>query len=237
MATFREGVQTAKHGLGPFWAYDGAYALPSADSRFITIPDGIVNRGLSLIKAPAGSGNLLPSIEPGYFLSFATPPPHRQTTGEAAVYTDERKLLCHLRGLDELKAAADLPLDKRVYYYPRGGLLVTLGAEKDRLLLRRVNLADQLEKSGADYLVVLSRPPLAKAGRTFDYRLDIRSRKGGVSVKLESGPPGLKVTPEGQVTWVIPANLSEREAEVLVSVRDRSGQQTLHQFTIEISPR
>jgi hypothetical protein len=236
-ATFREGVQTgANHQLGPFWAYDGAYALPSADARFITIPEGIVNRGFSLIKAPAGSGYLLPSVEPGYFLSFASGPPHRQTSGEAAVYTDERKLLFHLKGLDELKTGSDLPLDKRVYYYPRAGLLVTLGAEKDRLLLRRVDLAEQLQKSGADYLVVLSRPPKAKAGTKFTYRLDIRSRKGGVNVKLESGPSGMKATPDGEVSWTIPASPTEPEAEVLVSIRDRSGQVTLHTFTITIAP-
>jgi hypothetical protein len=72
---------------------------------------------------------------------------------------------------------------------------VTLAKQpgRDSLILHRLDLIEQLEKSGIDYLVVLSRPPAAAAGKPFSYRLDIRSRKGGVKVNWSQGPPGLGV--------------------------------------------
>ncbi len=118
---------------------------------------------------------------------------------------------------------------------PRAGLLVTLGGEQDRLILRRVKLVDELEKSGADYLVVLSQPPPATVGASFSYRLDIHAKKGGVQVTLDSGPDELSVTPEGQVSWSVPANFEAPEVNVVVTLRDASGQEVFHTFTVRVS--
>ncbi|MGO8752474.1 MAG: protein kinase domain-containing protein [Thermoguttaceae bacterium] len=231
-ATFSGGLQTGLHGIGPLCALNGTFALPSADARYIYTSQGITNRGFGPLNGPLGS--IVPAVEPGYFLSLRPAPRNARTGSEAAVYTEDRKLLFFLKDLDELQTMAGLPWEKRVYYYPRAGLLVTLGAEKDRLLLRRVDLLEQLEKSDTDFQVVLSQPPAATAGAAFSYRLDVRSKKGGATVKLESGPPGLTVTPQGQVRWDVPANPAEPEAEVLVTIRDASGAETQHTFTIRI---
>jgi hypothetical protein len=185
---------------------------------------------------------MMPAVEPGYFLALpgmcnvGTYPPKAQPAGEVSFYTDDRKRLFFLRGLDELKAKSELPWEKRIHYYPRAGLLLTLGGTADRLVLRRVDLAAELEKSGADYLVVLSRPPAAKAGKPFEYRLDVRSKKGGVKVKLETGPAGLTVTPDGRVSWAVPPKFSEAEAEALVTITDASGQEIAHTFTVAVGP-
>jgi hypothetical protein len=238
VATFADGLQTGTHATVPFFAYEGAFALPTADARHICILDALVNRAFSATKATElGSGGVVPALEPGFFLTIASKPPHNRGVTETAVFTDEVKLLFHVRGLDELRDTTTLPWEKRLFYYPRSGLLVTLAGSKDRLILRRVELAEQLEKSDTDYLVVVSRPPLAKAGTAFAYRLDIRSRKGGAAVKLESGPAGLNVTAAGEVSWNVPADIEEQEAEVVVTVRDKSGQETLHRFAVEIAPR
>jgi predicted Zn finger-like uncharacterized protein len=244
VAMFNDGLQAGSNPKIEFWATDGTYALPSADARFIFTPWGILNRAFAQAKVPElKDAYVVPAIEPGYFIGLANtcspgaPPPQAQAASEAAVYTEDRKQLFFLRGLDELKTPADLPWEKRIHYYPRSGLLVTLGAERDRLLLRRVNLAEQLEKTGADYLVVLSEPPPARAGQPFAYQLDIRSKRGGVKAKLESGPKGLQVTPDGQVSWAVPAKLAEREAEVLLTLRDASGQEVFHTFRVEIAER
>jgi hypothetical protein len=244
VATFNDGLQVGSNPKIEFWAADGTFALPSADARFLFTPWGILNRAFTQAKVPELKGAyVVPAVEPGYFLALANvcnpgaPPPKAQAVGEAAVYTEDRKQLFFLRGLDELKVKAELPWEKRLHYYPRAGLLLTVGAEGDRLLLRRVNLAEQLEKSGADYLVVLSGPPAARAGQPFTYRLDIRSKRGGVTVKLESGPQGLQVTPDGQVSWAVPAKPAEPEAEVLLTLRDASGQEVFHTFRIAVAER
>jgi hypothetical protein len=73
-----------------------------------------------------------------------------------------------------------------------------------------------------------------QAGEVFTHRLDLRSKRGGVQVKVISGPEGLKVSPEGQVTWAIPANFLEPEATVLLSIRDASGQEIAQQLRLAI---
>jgi hypothetical protein len=218
-------------------------ALPSADGRFIFTPWGIVDRNFKQAKMPELSRHwVVPATEPGYFLALTNgnpgyAPENLQGTGEAIFYTEDRKRLFALNGLDELKTKTTLGWEKRVHFYPRGSLLVTLSKEKDRLLLRRVDVKEQLEASGADYLVVLSRPPVAKPGAAFTYKVEVCSKKGGVKVKVESGPAGLSVTPQGQVTWNVPAKVDEFRLDVVLSVADASGQEVLHAFTIELAER
>jgi serine/threonine protein kinase len=241
VAQFSKGRQIGSDDRVAFSG--GVFALPSADSRLVFAPGVIVNRAFSPVSFP-GNAYVVPAIEPGFFLALFSAgnlpadwlggPVHLPPVVEMAVYTDQRQRLFSLKDLDELKAGSDLHWEKRVHYYPNAGLLVTLGGQKDRLLLRRIDLAAQLEQSGADYLAVVSRPPLARPGTLFSYKLDIRSKKGGVKVKLESGPEGLTVTPDGRVSWAVPANKDQPVADVLLTVTDMSGQEVSHTFTIEM---
>ena len=202
----------------------------------------MIGPALTASQMPALHGAyFVPAAEPGYFLALENivggynKTNDRLDSGQAGVYNDDRRPLFVFRGLDELKTAANLPWDKRIYYYPRAGLLMTLGGEQDRLILRRVKLVDELEKSGADYLVALSQPPPATVDALFSYKLDIHAKKGGVQVTLDSGPDGLSVTPDGEVSWSVPANFEAREVNVVVTLRDASGQEVFHTFTVRVS--
>jgi hypothetical protein len=242
VATFSEGRQVGKHDKLPFSG--GAFALPSADAQFVFTSGGIANRAFNVAKMPGlEKSYLVPAVEPGYFLALHNvrdlPIYARDVNlpgvNGISVYSEDRKRLFTLDDCDELKTGSKIHWEKGIHYYPQGGLLVTLGSEKDRLILRWIDLVEQLDNSGADYLVVLSRPPQAKLGKPFAYRLDVRSKKGGAKVKLEVGPPGLKVTPDGQVSWSVPDKFDEKEAEVLVTISDAAGQEVAHTFKIEVA--
>jgi len=249
MATFRDGQQVDVQDKFEFSM--GVFALPSADGRFIFTPWAIVSRDLSAAKVPElKNAYLVPAHEPGYFLALHTAgngglpnspygkgaSPNLPAVREVAVYSDDRKRLFALPDCDELKPGSAVYWEKRVHYYPRVGLLVTL-ADKNRLILRRVDLIKQLNRSGADYLLVISRPPAVRPGTLFAYRLDVRSKQGGVKVQLESGPDGMKVTPDGRVTWAVPADFGPAEAEVVLTLSDASGQEVLHTFRIAPADR
>jgi S1-C subfamily serine protease len=248
MALFDGGKQ-----VGVFDKFEfslGIFALPSADGRLIFTPWAIVGRDLTPTKVPElqGKAYLVPAHEPGYFLALYSAgnrglpnspygkkaPANLPPVSDVAFYTDDRKRLVALNEFNELKEGSALYWEQRVHYYPRAGLLVTLAkqANGDRLVLRNVDLVDLMNKAGIDYLFVASQVPPAKAGATFTYRLDIRSKKGGVRVKLESGPKGMQVTPEGLVTWAVPAGYGEPEADVLLTINDASGQEMFHNFKI-----
>lgn len=145
-------------------------------------------------------------------------------------FTDYRQKLFVLNDLEELKAN-DLPWEKRVFYYPRSGLLATLTPGSDGLVLRRTDLGEQLARSGADYLVVVSRPPDAVPGKQFVYPIAARSKKGGVKVKLDAGPDGMRVTADGRVEWDVPPGFA-KPVRVILTVTDASGQEVMHTFEL-----
>ena len=51
-----------------------------------------------------------------------------------------------------------------------------------------------------------------------------RSRQGGVSFSLVSGPAELSVTPNGKILWPVPKALEGEDMTALIRIRDGSGQ-------------
>jgi predicted Zn finger-like uncharacterized protein len=125
--------------------------------------------------------------------------------------------------------------DKRFFLIPSAKLLVVLPATQDRLLVYRVDIDELLAKADSDYLVVLSRPPAtAKPGDAFSYQMNVKSKKGGVKCKLESGPKGMEVSVTGLIKWAVPADFAEPQADVIVAVSDASGQEIFHSFALAV---
>jgi hypothetical protein len=61
----------------------------------------------------------------------------------------------------------------------------------------------------------------------------VKSRKEGVKYQVSSGPPGLEVSPTGLVKWQVPANDGEAGSDVIVTIRDASGQEVFHTFSLK----
>jgi hypothetical protein len=145
--------------------------------------------------------------------------------------------LYHLLGLDNLAmTGSPLTVDRRIFLLPAANLLVTVPHAADRLYLYRCDVTDLLEKAGRDFLLVVSQPPTTAArGGTFRYPIAARSRHGGIQYKLEAGPKGMTVGPDGVVTWAVPEDWAEAEVHVLLSLKAGSGMQTFHSFKITIA--
>src|SRR5262249_57896922 len=125
--------------------------------------------------------------------------------------------------------------DRRVHFIPDAKLLVTIPDTKDKLVLHRFDLDAALDKAGIDYLFVTSRPPaLAGKGIEYRYQIAVKSKKGGVKYKLDAAPKGMSVSPAGLVRWSVPADLDDKDVDVILSVTDASGQEALHTFKIGI---
>src|SRR5262245_12736939 len=73
-------------------------------------------------------------------------------------------------------------------------------------------------------------PPVARKGGEYSYLIVVKSKKGGVKCRLEAGPPGMKVTADGMLTWAVPADAADGERDVIITVSDGSGQEVFHTF-------
>lgn len=237
VAFFDRGEQVGAFDKIPFWDAHNASALPSADGRYVFASGTVLNRALVATEWAGGKdAYAVPALEPGFVLTLhgagkvgQQSPPNRAPAA-VAVYNEDRQKLFFIKGLDEV-VTDPLPWEKRIFYYPKSGTLITLGTGKDRLVLRRLDLTEELNRSGADYLAVTSCPPEAVAGKAFDYQIEARSKQGGVKFKLEAGPDGMKVSADGKVTWGAPTDL-DKSVSVAVTVSDGSGQETIHSFEL-----
>jgi hypothetical protein len=143
--------------------------------------------------------------------------------------------LNELRGIIDPWGRDGLTVDKRLHFIPDAKLIITLPKGNDRLVLHHFDVDEALAKSGINYLLVTSQPPArAQRGQRLTYTVAAKAKAGGVTYQLESGPPGMTLTPQGQLRWDVPANYAGGETSVIIAVRDASGQQIFHTFRLTV---
>jgi hypothetical protein len=127
-------------------------------------------------------------------------------------------------------------IDQRVYLFTFAKVLAVIPDEMDRVVFYRADVEKLLDAAGIDYLFVTSKPPVAVPGKPFRYPVGIKSNKGGVKLKLEAGPGGMKVNGT-TVTWDVPKNYDGKDANVILTVSDASGQEVFHTFSLSTAGR
>ena len=223
--------------------------FPSADGRTLFTREGQFTAETKEICKSGNSGGhavwSVPSLQGSYYLSFAQA--GRGDKGgpifnvDVHLAGDTRPLVTlpgskDFDGLVDWQTGQSQTFDQHLFLIPEAELLVVLPASNDKLILRRFNLDDLLEKSGTDYLFVASRPATqAVKGLTYRYAPVVKSKKGGVKLKLDSGPPGMELGSDGRLTWKVPTDFAEAEALVVLTVTDASGQEVLHTFKVTVS--
>ena len=105
--------------------------------------------------------------------------------------------------------------DRRAFYIPSSQAFVHLGADGRTIHWRRVKLSEELPKTaGQDYLVVAGTPPAtALRDLTFQYEPKVLSSAGDSVLKIETGPPGMRVE-AGRLVWEVPPALAVAEVRV-----------------------
>lgn len=75
----------------------------------------------------------------------------------------------------------------------------------------------------------------AKTGSQFEYAVTVKSKKGGVKYRLDSGPDRMTISPTGVITWDVPSDMAPGSVSVILSVQDASAQERLHSFVLKIA--
>jgi hypothetical protein len=216
------------------------HVIGGPNGRDVYTRNGVVSRKLTRPDpSDAGYGYCLPALRGDFFLSIQ--PEHMGKGGAFTIY---------LRGLKERVARLEnvdhglffdsvggdsYSLWKRVYFVPDAKVICVIPSSNDRVNLYKFDADAALEKSGQDYLLVASSAPRESkaAGETFTYPVRVKSKQGGVTYQLDSAPKGMTVDAAGVVTWAIPADATGSH-DVILTVRDKSGQDVFHTFTVKV---
>jgi S1-C subfamily serine protease len=125
--------------------------------------------------------------------------------------------------------------DQRIYYVPQAKVLLTLPEANDKVVVRRVDLAEELAKSGKDYLVVLSEPPQKlEVGKMLKYQIDAKSNGAGQTYKLDSAPDGMTVSNAGEITWQPKSRPLGGKVNISCIVSNTAGKSVDHDFEMSV---
>jgi hypothetical protein len=253
------GVVTlnGKQAQGRTQGLGASLLIPGHNGRYFFTSEGVLTSELQRVfprlpvpgqpsadYVPARQGDLFLQLQPGGN-PFGIPGDNQPMKGSVAVMLPgQDRPLVTLRDIEGVahenlayggNPANRMHHDKRIHLIPDAKLLVTIPNTNDRLILRRFDLDELLAKADVDYLFVVSQAPLGvKLGEKMTYPLVVKSRKGGVKYKLESGPPGMTVSAAGVLTWTVPADLADKSADVILTVSDSTGQEVFHTFSLAV---
>jgi len=128
-----------------------------------------------------------------------------------------------------------MTLDRRICFIPPANLIITLPESNQKVIMHSMNLDKEMEAAGIDYLYVTSRPTASvRKGGSYRYQIEVKSKNGGVTFKLESGPDGMKVSDTGLVTWRVSRKADVGNQDAIVAIKDASGQEITHAFKIAV---
>lgn len=107
--------------------------------------------------------------------------------------------------LELTRAMPELSMDERIQLFPRRRLVVTIPERSDSIIVRTLDLADELRRLERPHLFLRATPsPIAVHGEAYSAELDVASHPGPARASVIYGPTGLVVTPEGRVSWTVP---------------------------------
>jgi hypothetical protein len=245
---FRSWVGHGNTWHGYYEHTSAGYLLPGPDGQTIYTPGQLFTaEGKARGPRVGGHGNMvwfLPALQGPFYLSLNELPRGsggRQTLAlRVHVAGDGRPLITlpslpALEGLVEWTTGRTQSLEQHVFLMPLSKLLVLVPASKDKLILQRFDWDALLAQADVDYLFVQSQPmTTAHRGQPYVYPLEVKSKKGGVKIKLDAGPAGMAVTADRQLRWTVPEGFAEERVTIILTISDASGQEVLHSFTLGV---
>jgi len=226
-----------------------SYAAPSGDGRLLLRGTQILNEhGDPLGEFPMqpkyqGRG-LVPAERGQLFLGFYArgrdDDRNRRPRRPFEIYVPSNPTpIAEMFDIDQLVAGDSYSgtneTGERIFFAPHLSQIVTIPASADRLTVYPFDLEQELQRRVDDYLFILGPiPPDALRQKPWSHQLDIRSKRGGVVCKLESGPKGMTITPEGLLEWPSPPSVTSKSTPVVVSVNATGAEELLYVFPLRV---
>ena len=206
----------------------------SATGNVVFSQGRFYDANLQQIGKQALTGQVIPSVQPGYFL----------VSNEGSVKLHLESEFSPLGILNYVKVQkrdarrtyTGQPTQlQRLWYIPDANHLIVIPEDSNRLESYELDVLKVLDESGVDYLFVKpSALPGVQLGKDYKTQIPIQSKRGGVKCTLQSGPSGLQVSESGLITWRVPKDYSEAAPKLIVEIADASNRTILHTQTLQV---
>ncbi len=120
--------------------------------------------------------------------------------------------------------------DRRCILLPLSEVFIALPASNDRLVLRRLN------KRLSSVKITSTPSKQATRGEIYRYDMTVDAKDKTVRRLLVTGPVGMKMIAQGNLTWHVPADFSARHADVMLLTYSGAGR-ILQPFRISIKDK
>ena len=218
VARIRNGaVTTASNPWG--FSHANRNFTPTADGSFVVYGEGVYDASTRQVPSEPKGIIFVPTSDPRFLIAVRPGGPIRLCT------TNDRRTIAEL---DKLPDNGDgEPAEPRVIYLPEKGSVALIPRGNDRIELRPIAVRGT---------AVVSLPP-AEVGvnETFTYPIQVLPEMAAVKFKVESGPPGLTVSPAGVVTWKPAGRPVGGSVNVVLSVVDGTEREFPHAFEIKVT--
>jgi hypothetical protein len=124
--------------------------------------------------------------------------------------------------------------DKRMRVFLQYQCVVAVSPSRDELAIYPFNLPDALARADTKLIVPLSAPPTeTRPGDVLTYKVDAVGREE-LTFALDYGPPGMTLTPQGELSWPVPDDFSDTEASVIIAIDTPSGTRDYQSFVVAV---
>ncbi len=218
------------------------WAQPNADGSLVFRHGaGIYSRDFKVLSAQAFKGaSLLPTEDPRFFLSVL-PQAGKKASQATICTTTDRRAVYTVEDLEPVTTSSLYTRwglfgrEPRVRYLPSAHIVLTIPGGENRVVIRPLDLTKALDRSGEDYLFVISKPDVVvTVGSEFAYQMEVLSKSPGVKYRLESGPEGMTVSASGEVRWPIEKRPIGGAAQVIIAVSNSASTETFHSFDLTV---
>lgn len=217
---------------------NGRWAMPSPDgSMLFRYGNKAYKRDLQPIISDEFT--IFPTTDPRFVIAIDKQ--DKQYTQMTIITAADLKPVFTIQDLDSVTSDTvgtfwgRLDSEPLLRYVHDEKMVVCIPYGKDRVVVRNFDLKNTLDEKAEDYLFVISKPaPVVYVGQPFSYKMQSLSKAGGVKYKLDSGPPGMTVSPDGQVDWKPDSRPVGGVANVVIEAENSAGTKFIHGFEIAI---
>jgi hypothetical protein len=118
---------------------------------------------------------------------------------------------------------------ERIFFVPHLKRIATVPDSFDQVIVHDFDFDEEVKQRADDYLFVYGEAPVPIVpGKPWSHQLDVRSKRGSLTYRIEKGPQGASVSPAGLVTWSPPSSASPPFEPVVVAVGDSTAREVKH---------